>query len=378
MQVIGTGVGMSDGIALLKRLQAAITVSNTDGIFSRFIAQELDAIRPPDAIPTVNLQAEDVRAFRGTTPSNGRSPGEQCCHDLDLLLPLKEKLTRRQWTVLLEALLRLGLPTHVMWVCHVNVLLWQMVLTAAAGTALPTPAAIEQLVWSSHRTIPFLEIGRDAVPAIKQLIEKYVLARFGINLLLFKLDDATASWPSAFIGHDPTGTQCTADAIHAFLTHVANSRASIHATDAPAWLRNEVLTLGDKNLPLLRCTSGFTKNLLEFLRHSLGQIEARDAEQRSYDQSYLLANNTSASRRSRLWPVRPGPTMLVLLAHSAATTVDGIPVSLEDFRSHLANYGLQVPSDELLHGKLTLDLQKLGLLVDSPDAAGGRLLVRPF
>lgn len=85
-----------------------------------------------------------------------------------------------------------------------------------------------------------------------------------------------------------------------------------------------------------------------------------------------------ASRRSRLWPVRPGPAMLILLAHSATSAANGVPVSLEDFRSHLANYGLAVPPDELLHGKLTLDLQKLGLLVDSPDAAGGRLLVGPF
>lgn len=114
------------------------------------------------------------------------------------------------------------------------------------------------------------------------------------------------------------------------------------------------------------------------MRHSLGQIEAQDAEQRSYDQSYLLSNTTGKSRRSKLWPVKPGPAMLILLAHSASTLANDIPVSLEDFRSHLANYGLTVPPNELLHGKLTLDLQKLGLLVDSPDAAGGRLLVGPF
>jgi hypothetical protein len=55
-----------------------------------------------------------------------------------------------------------------------------------------------------------------------------------------------------------------------------------------------------------------------------------------------------------------------------------MPVSLADFRSHLAEYGLHVPAGELIGGKTGHDLAMLGLVVDSPDAAGGRLLVPPF
>jgi hypothetical protein len=53
-------------------------------------------------------------------------------------------------------------------------------------------------------------------------------------------------------------------------------------------------------------------------------------------------------------------------------------VSLDDFRRHLGEYGLRGPAGELVHGKTGHDLSMLGLVVDSPDAAGGRLLVKPF
>jgi hypothetical protein len=45
---------------------------------------------------------------------------------------------------------------------------------------------------------------------------------------------------------------------------------------------------------------------------------------------------------------------------------------------HLADYGLHAPAGELAGGQVGTDLEKLGLVVDSPDAAGGRLLVAPF
>src|SRR5207244_1296312 len=138
-----------------------------------------------------------------------------------------------------------------------------------------------------------------------------------LNLLLYRLEEAGAPWPQPFIGYDPGMPETTSDVLLRFLQHVANNRNAIHPTDPSGWLRTECHALADQHLGLLRCTSGITKNLLEFVRHSLGQIEAQDAEQRSYDQSYLLSNSTGRRRRSRLWPVQPGPGMLIVLAHSA-------------------------------------------------------------
>jgi hypothetical protein len=70
--------------------------------------------------------------------------------------------------------------------------------------------------------------------------------------------------------------------------------------------------------------------------------------------------------------------MLILLVHTCCHAQGGIPASLEDLRRHLAQYGLKTPVGELIDGGVGTDLEKLGLVVDRPNAAGGRMLVAPF
>ena len=82
-------------------------------------------------------------------------------------------------------------------------------------------------------------------------------------------------------------------------------------------------------MPTLRemaqCDAGFTKNLFEFARHSLGQIKAKSDEQKSYDQSYLIAYPGGKSL-----PVQPGPAMLILMVHACCRAQGHIPASLDD------------------------------------------------
>jgi hypothetical protein len=51
---------------------------------------------------------------------------------------------------------------------------------------------------------------------------------------------------------------------------------------------------------------------------------------------------------------------------------------MDDFRDYLSDYGIYAPAGELQTGRTAKDLARLGLVVDSPDAGGGRLLVNPF
>jgi hypothetical protein len=281
--------------------------------------------------------------------------------------------------VLVEALLRIGMGTHVLWVCHANAKCWEMSLAAAAGQPVPTENDVEVAVWQSHRdSDSFLEVGRDAVPLIKQALERHLYGRFGLNLVLHKLQDVGHPWPPGqVIGFDQAAGKTAPKAVHEFLTHVATHRASIDV-DPAGWLRSKCREICDKHLRLVKSDVGFTKNLLEFIRHSLGQIETDNPEQRSYDQSYLLANRRKPRSRINPWPVQPGPAMLILLVHACHRAQGEIPASLDDLRMHLADYGLHAPAGELAGGQVGTDLEKLGLVVDSPDAAGGRLLVAPF
>ena len=387
LEVIGGGVGRQDGASLIRQLGEFLSIVPSDDVFARFVEgslqQGLHAVQPvPATVPpyqSFQLDDEMLCAFRSHPGPLTLCPAERFCKDLPAVLATKSKLTRRQWTVLVESILRLGLGMHVLWTCNANSIVWEHVLEVASGATPPTAGEIETQVWQTHdKSRPLLELGADTGPLIERLIEQYAYARTGINLLLCKLEDVGSPWPSAaIIGFDPSSGTSAPSALASFLLHVSAHRQQIDPSDAGKWLRTHVGQMFDE-LPTLRelakCDSGYTKNLFEFARHGLGQVKARDPEQRCYDLAYLFAY---AGERKPLL-LEPGPAMLVMLVHACCAANPSIPVSLDDFRRCLGEYGLNVPAGELVDGKTGRDLARLGLVVDSPDAAGGRLLVPPF
>ncbi len=380
LDVLGAGAEPARAQLLLHGLTEALKVGGSDDMFARFAEQHLAMVGANPPAPPVVIEENRVRAFRGKEiPPENVSPAERFCRDLESVLDLKGTLTRRQWTVLVEALLRIGMATHVLWACHLNAKCWEMVLAVAGGQPAPSEAEVEAALWQSHRTTSaFLEVGRDAVPLIKQALEQHLFGRFGLNLVLHRLEEAGHPWLAAqVIGYSPAAGKSAPKAVQEFLQHVEAHRASIDA-DPTGWLRSRCRELCDKHLELVKTDVGFTNNMLEFIRHSLGQIDTHAPEQKSYDQSYLLTNRRKPRSRKSRWPVQPGPAMLILLVHACHKAQGEIPASLDDLRMHLADYGLHAPAGELAGGQVGADLEKLGLVVDSPDAAGGRLLVAPF
>ena len=386
LQTIGAGLGKTAGEDLVRSLGRSLEVTASDDVFARFVEgalqEGLQGIGPtPQAsapFGSMTLGEEQLRAYRSRNPSR-LCPAERFCRDLPAVLALKAVLTRRQWTVLLEAIFRLGLGMHVLWTCNANVLLWDLALRVASGTKAPTAAEVENALWEvKTETAPLLELGTRAESLMQRLIERYAYARTGLNLLLCRLEEAGAAWPSTTpIGFSSLPSQDAPGAIETFLAHVHMHRQAIDAGDAGEWLRARVGRLFDRTeelRALAKCKSGYTKNLFEFARHSLGQVEAKDPDQRCYDLSYLVAYSGKAKGQR----VQPGPAMLLMLVHVCCEANPLMPVSLDDFRRHLAEYGLHVPAGELIDGKSGRDLAMLGLVVDSPDAAGGRLLVRAF
>ena len=379
MQVIGAGLDEMRGNELLSRLTDALLVTPTDDLFARFLADFLErAETSGGTLPKTRhrLELDDRRGFRGPASVDGLSPAERFCRDLDAVLGIKGQLTRRQWCVLLEAALRLGLATHVMWVCQANAICWQLALGAAHGQPIPDLPEVERKLWTSHRDgAPLIEIGRPAVPAVKRILERYVAARFGLNILFCRLEDAGQIFPGV-LGFDSGRGRSAAEGVREFLLHVQANRLSVDSQDPAGWFAATCSDLCDKYPSQLASTSGSTNNLREFVVYSLGQLKTTPPDRRSYDQAFLMTSDERSSHKPQV--AQPGPAMLVFLAHACCQTQGDLPVSLEDFRLHLNDYGLHTPAGELLSGRLCFDLQNLGLVVDSPDAAGGRLLVRPF
>ena len=244
-EALGVGAGPMTGEQLIRSLGTALAVDDGDDLFARFLSVALDASFPAaPAVPPfagLSLSDEELHAFRGRLPPNIRmAPAERFCLDLPFVLQLKPLLTRRQWTVLVEALLRLGLGMHVLWICQANVLAWELVLATAGGQQIPTATEIESLIWESHcDRHPLLEIGQNSEPALKQLIQRYAYARLGLNLLFCRLEEIGAAWDSKVaIGFSRHVATTTAFSIRTFLQHVEAHRGSIDA-NAAGWLRNE-------------------------------------------------------------------------------------------------------------------------------------------
>lgn len=387
LETIGAGLGKARGEALVVSLGESLEVVPTDDVFARFVEESLrQGLQGVNPVPlpvapfrTLSLVDDQLRAFRPPGAQRRLCPAERFCSDLPAVLGIKSSLTRRQWTVLLESMLRLGLGMHVLWTCNANTIAWETALSVASGSPPPTAADVETAIWETHdETRPLLELGADAEPLIERMIERYAYARTGLNVLLCRLQDAGAAWPATRpIGFSTQPSHDAPSVLAAFFSHLHLYRQSIDATDAGKWLRARVGQLFDSRedlRDLAQCRSGYTKNLFEFARHSLGQVKAKDPDQRCYDLAYLLAYSDDR----RPLPVQPGPAMLVTLVHASCVANPSIPVSLDDFRRHLGDYGLRVPAGELVHGRTGRDLAMLGLVVDSPDAAGGRLLVKPF
>jgi hypothetical protein len=51
---------------------------------------------------------------------------------------------------------------------------------------------------------------------------------------------------------------------------------------------------------------------------------------------------------------------------------------LNNFCSHLKQYGIEIDPDDVSNSELGNTMRSLGLVLDSPDAEGGIALINPF
>lgn len=375
------GLGESGARTLLKRLAQSLSVEANDDIFARFIEENLrkvsgSQLRNPPPAPGVLTRDKDVnRYFEISGDAVRVSPVAAIfARDLGTILSLKPRLTRRQWTVLLETMIRLGLGTQVLWTCRTTEGVWRYATEVLEGHGPPPIDRIRKELWESHvARDPLLEIGPGVGPAVRNRLGRYARARVGLNSVLFGLETSGHPWTSP-IGIPSVG-HSSEEAILSFLIHLDANRGLMGTTpiaDAagipPGWVN---------------CTSGFTRNFWFFLVYGMGRLRPADTFFQGYDQSYILAKKrdaqTPAGKIDRSpWIFRLGPSALVALVHACCQSEAALHATMDDFRRLLSGYGILADGDELKNGTLGTDLQRLGLVIDSPDGGGGRLLVDPM
>lgn len=338
-------------------LHAALSVHDDDDIWARWLDAEFGKRKAAGLPDWAAAHISDTPTLPDEEKRGLRTPAAQFVRDLAATIRAKRCMTRRQWISLMEAVLRLGAVSHVLWLCDVNDTIWRAVRSVLDGHAPPSAQQLSALIASSRDNA--LVYGRPAIPIVRDLASRYLSSRLGLNLLLWNLSALGVTPGSLASIHDTA----------AFIEIVANRKEQL-----TSWLPT-YRRLGDQEARTIACMKGIGSNLVEFCRHTLGQRQTADDNLRGYDQGYQLRKK--GDYRSAPWVVALGPVSLLAMVHCCLDEVSG-PRSVHRLCEHLSWYGLKVDMDNIANSDLGRELRLLGLILDSPDAESGMLLVPPF
>jgi len=335
----------------------ALSVANDDDIFARFLQRELSAWAtesswgraPSSPMPTLDPVDRDALRY----------PARHFVEDLESIIEAKGSLTRRQWTSLLEAILRIGVVSHVLWLCDIHDRSWRCLREALAGGGPTTVEEARQAMLP--RTLAALSYGDRALATVKDRVSAFLLARLGLNAVLWSLAEVA----------DVSGDLSTAAGLLALCEAVREKRATL----AGGGLAGLIAELQERENRTVICRKGIGANIMEFARHVLGQRQTANAVLRGYDQGYALKKRGTSN--SSPWIVALGPVAVLALVHCALSKTSG-PRSVRRLAQHLQGYGISVDHRDIAQNDLGHQLRMLGLVLDSPDAESGMLLVPPF
>lgn len=347
----------SSAEATWNRLFEALSVDAHDDAFARFLQDELSAWAPGGK--WAKIEAGDKPQIAGTDRDGLTYPAGRFVQDLESIIATKPALTRRQWTSLLEAIIRLACAAHVAWLCDVQARIWSCMNKSLQGNGPEDSAETRATIYPKE--FQFLTFGDRALPGIKDRTSAYLGARLGINATLWCMDAIGSPIPSI----------SNAEEVYAACEEISKRRSDLVAAGLPSVLQ-EVFEQENR---MLLCKKNIGSNMLEFARHVLGQRQAADPLLRGYDQGFILQK--SGSSNASPWVVRLGPVAVLALVHCALAGTKGMR-SVHRLSQHLAGYGLRVDHNEIGTNDLGHQLRTLGLVLDSPDAESGMLLVPPF
>ena len=203
----------------------------------------------------------------------------------------------------------------------------------------------------------FISYGQYSARSIKSYSTGYLKSRVGINLLVHLINEKNGRESVDFrnlsqIIDDVVNGQ-SADVIGRF------------------WVEYQKIIESDSRV--VQGKKGAAANISEFLRHVLGKRQTSETGLASYDQGYYLAK-----RGGGAWEVSMGPVALLTLVHACTHGKSGSSSNIDDLFMHISRYGIELTIQDLTGSALERTLRSLGVVVDSPDAEGGLVLLSPF
>jgi len=339
-------------------LFTALSVTNDDDIFARFLQQEVSTwASKPEWIEAASHESAimDVADRKGLT-----FPAQQFVKDLSAVIETKQSMTRRQWTTVLEAIFRIASVSHVVWLCDLHDRIWDCIKKALLGNGPASELDARASIFP--RTFTYLSYGDRALPTIKDRASSFLQARLGINAVLWAMEE---------LGIEVTGGISSASGLFCLCQAIQTASEKLNDMGVLAIIDD----VRERENRAVLCRKGIGSNNIEFARHVLGQRQAASAILRGYDQSYVLRKKGTS--QASPWVVGLGPVAVLALVHCSLAGTTG-PRSVRRLAQHLASYGIVVDHRDIAQNDLGHQLRMLGLVLDSPDAESGMLLVPPF
>ena len=354
----------SDGAALdtWQSLHAALGVASNDDVWARWLQGEFDLHRVSGSPHWAATGLHPLKTFPEGDRARIQYPAKQFVVDLGGMISAKPAMTRRQWISLLESVLRIGVVSHVLWLCDVNDRLWATVSRLIEDEHAELPASddelIAQILAVKKRMLSF---GHPSIPMLRDYASKYLSARLGLNRVLWALEEFGV----------PLGNMDSIAGIRSLLSSVKAERVRLTGSG----VMDSFYELQDREIRTITCKKGIGANLMEFSQYTLGQRQTMDTALRGYDQGYFLRKRGEA--RNAPWVLALGPASVLAMTHCCLHEVSG-PRSVQRLSMHMASYGIEFDLHGLNDSDLGRQLRMLGLVLDSPDAESGMLLVPPF
>ncbi len=348
---------------LWKDLFSALSVGADDDVFARWLEREASTwSENPPSWEMAPIPEQDVATLIEDDLANiSFLPARQFTRDLRAIIQAKNSMTRRQWTSLLESVLRMAAVSHVTWLCDVQARIWGAISAALAKGEGPLDAEEARLTIFPNNP-KYMAYGAKALNGLKDKASGYLSSRLGTNTVLWALEE---------IGVPFEGNLSSSEGVASLCQLIRAKRIDLTSLET----REIVSELREREARALLCKKGIGANLLEFARHALGQRQTAVHLLRGYDQGYVLKKKGNST--SSPWVVSLGPVAVLAIVHCALSGMGG-PRSVRRLAQHLAEYGVIVDLHDIARNDLGYQLRMLGLVLDSPDAESGMLLLPPF
>lgn len=338
----------------------ALSVNAEDDVFARWLDIESKKWIPDNEAWELQIPMTEAETFGGSLDAQTLNyPAKQFVADLRSVIDVKDCVTRRQWISILESIVRIASVSHVLWLCTIQANIWEVIKATIDGKHVGVCLA-EEIFPNQYG---FMSYGGRSLSTMQDIFSRYLSARIGVNLTLWWLNSKEVAVP---IRLDSTAS------VNELLGQLRMANAD---NGSVLELKKEYSNLQDKEARVLACRRGIGSNLVEFARHVICQRQAANDVLRGYDQGFFFKKKTA--NKNSPWVVSLGPVSLLTVVHCALSGVNGAS-SIHRLSEHLAFYGIVIDRHDVGRTELGQTLRMLGLVLDSPDAESGMLLLQPF